>query len=377
MSLFAENDPRIEASLARLDALFDDSFAWWGEVYDPRTGGCFYALSAKENRDDPRFGPDIEATSKLVAVLEWSDLLEDASPSFKQGAIEYMQQRQDPETGFFRDPQHIDQYSANTLDRATGMASNVLRKCGGEPLYPMPMERKQDNAEVAEHFAHYESPEAFRAWLDDLPWDSRVWTAGARTLSQTGNLKDLPQEQYEALLAVADEYLRSQQGEDGMFGTPDDGWYSRLSGSYKTVNFFNRNGMEVPKVDQLAATTLDWLYSQHYNNSIVLYNTANMLNILQRNGANLSLEQRIAAVDQCIKILETMKGPDGGFVTHTDHPTPVEIGKEMGLNVVESNTNATGLVHKTRMLLIEFLTGQPGPHPHPAGEALLVELKRP
>lgn len=375
MALFAQSDPRVADSLARLDALYDDSFAWWGVVYDAQTGGCFYSISGKAHRDDPRFGPDIEATSKLVSVLEWTGLLEEASDRFKQGVVVYMQERQDPESGFFRDPQHIDQYSANTLDRAAGMANNVLRDCGAEPLYPMPVERAKDNAEAAAHFAHLESPEAFQAWMEALPWDNRVWTAGARLLTQAGLVNDLPEPKRTAMLDVAQAVLAKKQNDDGFFGSPDDAWYSRLSGSYKTVGFLVRNDCEIPRRDQFAKTVVGLLFEQDYNNSIVLYNTAKVLNLLQANGAEFTLEERLAIVDRCIVLLETMKGPDGGFVTVVGRPTPVEIGKRMGLEVIESNTNATGLAHSTRRYLIEFLTGDSGPHPHPKGAVLLTAIE--
>lgn len=376
MTLLAETDPRIDATLARLDALYDSSFAWWAEVYDPQTGGVFYALSAKENRDDPRFGPDIEATSKLVNVLEWTGLQGDVSESFKQGVIKYFQSRQDPASGFFRDPQHVDQYRANTLERAAGMARGSLRDFGAEPLYPMPQDRTQDNAEAAAHYAHLESTEAWRAWLEGQPWDTRVWTAGSNVRTQTGLIRDMPEPKRSEMLEVAEEVLRAKQGPDGLFGSTKDDWYSRLSGSYKVVGFLALNDREIPRVQELTATVVDWLNTQDYRNSIVLYNTANILNILQKNGAGLTLDERLDVVNKHIEIFATMKGPDGGFVTWIDQPTPVEIGKEMGLKVVESNTNATGLAHSSRSLLIEFLNGEPKPHPHPKGDELVAKLNR-
>lgn len=309
-------------------------------------------------------------------MLEWSGALDDAPADFKAGVVQYMQVRQDPDSGFFRDPQHIDQYSEMTLDRAAGMAQGVLRKCGAEPLYPMPQERAKDNAEAATHYAHLESPETFRAWLEALSWDTKVWTAGSRIRAQSGVIDGLPEPKRSELLDVAEIVLAEQQNADGTFGTVDNPWYARLSGSYKTASFLEQCGRQVPRSQELADTIVRWLNEAPYDNSIVVYNTAKALNILQHSGVEFTLDERLAIVDRCVEILETMKGPDGGYVTIVGRPTPVEIGKRMGLDVIESNTNATGLVHSTRSYLIEFLTGEPGPHPHPASEELLLVLKR-
>jgi hypothetical protein len=363
--------------LDALDREFDECFAWWGKVYDPDSGGCFYALSGKRAAagGEEGFGPDIEASSKLVRVLEWTGLINECPESFKKGMIRYMQERQDPESGFFRDPQHKDSYTHRTLSRATGMARNSLDKLGAEPLYPLPFERVEENAEAAEHYAHVESPEALVKWLEDLPWQSRVWTAGSHVLGLAGELNRLPEPQRSELLEVAARFVAAQQHSNGFFGTADDHWTSKLSGTYKIASFFDKCGLDVPRSKELAQTVVEHLFSNDYRNSIVLYNTANVLNILHGRGADFSLEQRLDIVARCTEILHTMRASDGGFVTHRDHPSPEANGKLLAKNVVESNTNATGLMHKTRMLLIELLTGKPGPHGHARGGDLVQALR--
>lgn len=98
-----DSDPRLQNALIELDKQFDSCYTWWGKVYDPLSGGCYYSLSGKALRENGnrQFGPDIEATSKLVNVLQWSAALEACPQSFKDGIIQYMQDRQDPKSGFF------------------------------------------------------------------------------------------------------------------------------------------------------------------------------------------------------------------------------------------------------------------------------------
>jgi hypothetical protein len=41
---------------------------------------------------------------------------------------------------------------------------------------------------------------------------------------------------------------------------------------------------------------------------------------------------------------------------------------------MESNTNSTGLAHKSRNLLYELATGNDGPVPHPQGHVLVEAI---
>ncbi|TWU31143.1 hypothetical protein [Novipirellula artificiosorum] len=193
----AEPEKELEEALRELDYQFDRCFAWWGEVYDPESGGFFYSISSKRN---PHYGPFIEATAKAIHVLEWTGMMQQTSPKFRAGVIRYFQSRQNMETGFFRDPD--------------------------------------------------------------------------------------------------------------------------------------------------------------YQNTIVLYNTANLLNIIQCNGETFNLELRIKIVQRSTEILSTMHAQNGGFVTQIGKASPSQNGIRLADDVLESNTNATGLAHKARNLLIQLATGK-------------------
>lgn len=366
----------VRDAIAQLDRVFDRSYAWWGMMYDPQSGGCFYSASAKEAAaTDDRFGPDIESVQKLVAVMHWTGLLAEAPEPFKRGVVQYLQQRQDPASGFFRDPQHAESYSPNTLQRATGMAATALERCGGEALHPLPLDRVKNNAEAADHYAMLGSMQALRVWLDGLPWETRAWTAGASLRSHAETFQTLAEPRRSELLDEVSRYVEDKQRDDGFVGSDDDHWVSRLSGTYKLAAFFEMNGLGIPQKQKMAETLERQLFESDFRNSIVLYNAANLYSILHRNGVELDERQRVAIVQRCTKVLATMLGPDGGFVTGLDHTSPTSNGRLVGLDVVESNTNATGLAHKTRSLLIEFLNGQPTPHPHPRDRELLKGLQ--
>lgn len=365
-----------ERVLGSLDAEFIESFSWWAQVHDGESGGCFYSLSAKRAApNDPRFAPDIESTSKLVAVLQRADLLEATSPDFKANVIGFLQGRQDPESGLFRDPQHRDQYTHLTLSRVTSMALSTISDLGGEPLYPSPMDNTKDNDEAAQVFAHLESPEALDTWMRALPWGDNTWEVGARLRHQWPFFRELPADQRMALSKTVEQLIHEMQQPDGFFGFEEkESWGYRLSGTLKIFSFLYLAGIELPQAEKVKETTLRILFNEDYDNSIIVYNTANLLNILHQHGLGLDDSLRLRVVERCTALLHEMRAPDGAFFTHTYRPTPVEMGKLLGQDVVESNSNATGLAHMTRNILIEFLTGESPPFPHPAGPALVKDL---
>ncbi|MEK6481794.1 hypothetical protein WJR50_29895 [Catalinimonas sp. 4WD22] len=362
--------------LASLDAEFNESFAWWAQVYDSESGGCFYSLSAKKAAPtDTCFAPDIESTSKLVAILQQADLLEATTPDFKANVIGFLQGRQDSESGLFRDPQHRDQYTHLTLSRVTSMALSTISDLGGELLYPPPMDNMKHNEEAAQAFAHLESPEALNAWMRALPWGDNTWEVGARLRHQWPFFRELPAERRKVLSKTVEQLVSEMQQPDGFFGYEGkENWGYRLSGTLKVFSFLHLAGIKLPQAEKVKETTLRILFNEDYDNSIIVYNTANLLNIIHQHGEEFDDELRLRIVERCTALLHEMRAPDGAFFTHTYRPTPVEMGKRLGQDVVESNSNATGLAHMTRNILIEFLTGESPPFPHPAGSALVKDL---
>lgn len=371
-------DAKLVVSLEELDRAFDTSFAWWANVYDSKSGGSFYCLSGKQASEEgeTEFGPDIEATSKLVDVLGWTGILDDCPQGFKDAVINYMQIRQDPRSGFFRDPHFADSYSARTLDRAVEMATRAIRDCGGRVPFATPLERRETSSEAEQHFEHLENETSLTSWLDGLPWNDRIWTCGSSLRAQSGVFKQLDEPLRSELLDLIEAFLELKQHRDGYYGSPDDDhWFSRLSGTYKIISFLEANGRRIPNVGALRASVLEDLERRKYNNVIVLYNTTNMLDILQRNGAPFTKEQRLMIVRRGTAILSEFHGADGGFLTHLSRTAESANGKLLGKPILESNTNATGLAHRTRNLLYELATGRDEARGHAKSGDILRALR--
>lgn len=366
-----EVDSEIKAALEKLDKEFDPCFQWWADIYDPISGGFFYSLSAKKSK---KFTVNIESTSKGVNVLEWSDLLDSAPKKFKENIVIYFQKRQNKKTGFFRDPDRAHLYNSLALNRALGMSTGSIEKCGGEPLYPLPLDTEDQKA--AEHYKHLNSPEELIKWLDNLPWETKLWPVGSNIRAESGLFKNLEEPKRTVLLKALEDYVNPKQKADGYFGVSREPWYSNLSGTYKIISFYDINNMKIPNLKQIEKTTFEILFAQDYDGLIVLYNTVNMLSIAQKYNGKFSKELMIKILNRCTDRLSRLHSPDGAFLTNKNETSAKSMGFTLAEKVMESNTNATGLAHKTRSLLIEMATGQAAPHPHKNGNLFLEGIKK-
>ncbi len=375
MSTSTQAESSLDEIERDLNAEFDDAYSWWLQVYDPESGGCFYSLSAKElAAKDQRFGPDIESTAKLVGVLSKAGVLSDAPASFRQGVVDFIRSRQDPVTGLFQDPQHVDQYTPNTLERAATMAQRCLDDCGGQAAYPTLFDRLKTDSGTSPLHAHLDNPETLRRWLDELPWNTRMWTVGATLRAELSLFAVLPSPKRAALLDTVENVVRTHQREDGFFGTDADSWESRLSGTYKIAGFLAASDRVVPRSKEMAKTLIHHLESKEFNNTIVLYNAINLLNVLQQQGVIFSPQLRIKMARQCVMNFGRLRIEGSGFPTQRHASSPSANGRLLAANVLEANTNATGLAISARAYLIEFLTGKPSPPPHPQAANLAEAL---
>lgn len=208
-----------------------------------------------------------------------------------------------------------------------------------------------------------------------LPWGVNTWEVGVQLRHQWPYFEELPSRQCQDLLKPVEQLINEKQQPDGLFGFEEkETWGYRLSGTLKIFSFLHSAGIALPQAEKVRENTLRILFNETYDNLIIVFSTANLLKILNQHGEGFDDDLRLKIVERCTELLHQMWATDGAFFTHTYRPTPVEIGKRLGQDVVESNSNATGLAHITRNILIEFLTGDSPPFPHPAGQTLVEAL---
>lgn len=135
---YAEN-PDIAESLDKLARLFDeDLIEWMASLYDPKTGGFYYSISARETDG---FEPDIESTAQAVGFLKKRDMVGKMPAAMKAQLIAFFRERQDPDTGYLYDPQFGADVSQAKKERNLSQATARLRWLGSSPPHPLPTER--------------------------------------------------------------------------------------------------------------------------------------------------------------------------------------------------------------------------------------------
>ncbi|MCM8531928.1 MAG: hypothetical protein NE330_12255 [Lentisphaeraceae bacterium] len=366
-------ESQLKAELDIFDKHFENTFSWWLKLYDVKSGGFYYSLSAKNSNG--KFAPWFESTTKALNVLTWSNVLDQAPQGFKKNLIQYYQSLQEKDTGFFRDSFYGKQYTPNRLNRALGMSTSSLKLLAASPLYPLPSEKGSENTEAQEHFAHLKSEEAMLKWLKALTWNTRVWTAGSRINTLPTGLKTLEVSKKKQLLKLIEQFINNIQTADGFVGTEKDKWDSRLSGTYKVFSFYHKNGLKIPNIAALKTTVLKHFQNSEYTNLIVLYNTINILTIIDQQDNSFSINDKAKIIQQASMILNNFHAKDGGFMTRVNMPAPKAVNITLGKKVIEGNTNSTGLAHKIRLLLYTLATGKPGPFDHPKAAIFIKGLE--
>jgi hypothetical protein len=357
--------------LQRLDALFDRTYAWFGSMVDPVTGGVhFSAASASQPGEYP---PHLEAASKYVRALEWSEQLDAMPEPLRQDLIQYFQSRQlgpsedpalAPLAGFFLDPGYADltPYSNEhrrrdyAIARSTSMSLGSLELLGAEPLHTPP-----DTSTHPEALAHLQSPEAFERWLRDRRWD-RTWTAGGTLLTQAHHIESVPDPELRGALLqtawrVLDEMQDPETGYWGLLQGDNNDPYILLNGAHKIVQFFRAFDQPVPMAQRLLGTTLREVQREQAIRVTYVYNSSQLVqNLARQDGVTLSDPDRQAFVTRSIDNLGRFARDDGGFSSRPDATHHSRMGPRFDRHV--SNADATGLAIRARNSLYELAAGE-------------------
>jgi hypothetical protein len=121
--------------LMEIDALFSNFYKWLAGQYDVKSGGFYYAKSSIGNNE---FQPDIESTAQALNILASSGLINKIPEPIKRGFINFFQQRQQPENGYFYDPHNEMKRIDRMVARAVNYSVNSLKLLGAAPVYPVP-----------------------------------------------------------------------------------------------------------------------------------------------------------------------------------------------------------------------------------------------
>ena len=142
-----EINDRILTELKRADELCGKSVLdWLASLYDPKSGGFYYSVSA---RDNDGFLPDLESTYQAIYLLQLGGMYktgpvpEEIMPrEIQDGFVKFAETLQDDSDGYFYHPQWGKKIGFSRRGRDLMWAKGLIGKFGGGRYkYPLPEER--------------------------------------------------------------------------------------------------------------------------------------------------------------------------------------------------------------------------------------------
>ena len=357
----------------RLNTLFGDSiYEWLAGLWDGEYGGFYYSISARDNEG---FYPDIESTAQAVGCLASLGIISENAPvplHMQKKMIKFMQEKQDPEDGYFYHKQWGKDIGTSRRGRDLGNAVGIIKRFGAEPLYPTATERiaealsggkvDTDSSTVP---LHLRSKEAFLEYLDSLningvgkPGNS-YW-AGHTVGQQTAEIMAA------GLADVCADYLTSKQRPNGFW--EDELNHSTSSGAMKISCAYVSLGKTFPNIMNTFKSALEVLLSDSPLGSITSvfnppFTLLNLIETMEQLGDTDNLLKAKALLkENAARILRLtyerllpFKKPDGSFSYCENCSSFWSQGKPVCIeNSFESDVNANALAcgSKRRTLVI-------------------------
>lgn len=342
------NYAKLNQILAKLDQAFDDRLMHWTtSLYDPVTGGFYYAVSA---RDTEGFAADIETVSQMVSILGMMGVLMPGNPSasimpteIKEGIIQFLQERQDPDDGYFYDKQFGKNVSTSKKSRNLSQATGLLKRFGAKIPYPTPAERfsQPRKASLSTTQDPFENEEAFRTWLLGLPWASNPYSAGNTVSASIELIKA------RGYLGIAQDYMISIQNKTtGLWGA--DRNFEALNGAMKIASVFNAS-RPYPYMDEMLESVIYIVGHENATTTAMLWNPLQLIiRAKDSYGGDFTIEQKNVLSKALIKMLDSMvtslaafRQPDQGYSWSPSGSSPTSQGARVSLGLKEGDVNGT------------------------------------
>lgn len=346
-----------EAIQVQIDGIFENFLAWLAKVYDPSSGGFYYAISSKRN--NLRFPePDLESVSQAVSILEYCNLLVEMPESLREKLIRFFQCRQDSENGLFFDHFPEGFVSERTRGRALRLSLGALQALDARPCYLLPSQR----GTLSEVIPHLRSLETFRKWLEERPWHS-PWWALDHLWSQVELIKHLPQEQRSTLVELALDYVGALQDQrTGLWKGLHP--FDEVSGAFKAALFYRAWGRTLPHAEKVYDASLRALREAECRDVCWLRNALELLTLLELQLGGTPRLHPLDIVLISLRCVDRFAQPDGGFSRHIGHAPPSSCGITLGMGLREGDMNAgVQMVCVIRPSLLHFAGVEAKPLP--------------
>ena len=197
---------------------------WLSTLYDPNIGGFYYSPSARDNEG---FLPDIESTLQALCIIGKTGMIDSAKElpkAMRKKIAEFVISCQDPDDGFFYHPQWGKAISKARRGRDLEWAIDLSKRLGFRLPYPTANAKAKQNAAMKNTDilkakklpTHFVSPDAFRTYLRELPWDKSPEGCGSELVAQALHIKAA------GFSDIAVDFLNSiQDSVTGMWGKED------------------------------------------------------------------------------------------------------------------------------------------------------------
>ena len=294
-----EGGSQIAAELRELYEIYDDSVLdWYVSLYDAKTGGFYYSVSARDN-DFVEFNgkkfpllPDFESTIQAFEFLSHSGMTKNFYQSLPKTVIdkatEFIKGMQH-ENGYFYHPQWGKEEVDKRLNRRARdlvWAANHFRNIGAMPKYDTPNGLKGESSLVSEKTEeapkpeiihevpkHLENKRAFMDYLDSLDMANRSYHCGNMLVTQLSQITQRDKE----LSAAGESYSLLQICVDWLDERihPETGhWHSKadyygVNGFLKTHSMYNAAGRPIPYPEAAAQSTIDAIASAEPMTAVV------------------------------------------------------------------------------------------------------------
>ena len=326
-------------------------YIWLANLYDPESGGFYDTISGK---DDPELDTAIEMTVfALNNIIDYSDAnVENIPDNVRQGFVNYLIERQDPQTGNFIDKQGIPDSSREVARNQMAGLGMVNRWKIELPYMHPSMRAAEENTESASSTSlkpeYVDSVDAYIDWIESWDWDSNSWTGGDQLHQSMSNInyyvpESQRQEYFDALL----DWLAERQFEDtGLWAPKID--FNSISGVFKIMNIYSEfGGMRLPNVDKILDSVIkvfdvDTPTTAHY-----LRNPISVLNKIATYGPEYAEKTKQALInnmDKLMKWVDLFYCPDGGFSMYYHKSMATFGGVVCGHQLWEGDVDSTSMM---------------------------------
>ncbi|NLN17866.1 MAG: hypothetical protein GX162_01125 [Firmicutes bacterium] len=361
--------PEAHEALQELNSIFDkDVLMWVASMYDPETGGFYYARSAIGREG---FAADIESTSQALSFLKSMGIFDSMPEDIRQRFITFFQSRQDPVTGYFYDPQFGSNVSNSKRSRNLSQAVGRLRDLNAEPLYPLPYSKERQVGQT-DSFNLYgslllggqtgigiggaadvsrtvniptlpeylTSAEALRRWMESFDWENRPWNAGHNVSSARTEIIQV------GLVDVVYEFIEEIQNPDtGLWGKGRT--LEEVSAAMKLSGYYVDR--PYPRAKKMVESTI-YAIKNHTPTAIVhIRNPVDLITTAIIRGAvgydpeieALLRENMPLFITWAKESLLRFKQPDKAFSYHENGSSRTSQGAVVSLGWAEADMNGT------------------------------------